>query len=118
MSQQRELFRDIGFSTVATPRGTHAVDFAIYDVVGFDDEDRPLFAMRGSNSFNPVGSVEESEPFASGTVKWDGCSDWHFDECERVMVHGCSRHDVTRIGDVLGRCWDMAAKMIDGWSGE
>lgn len=118
MGERIELFPDLSFLVVASLVNTHVAEFRIYNVAGFMDDERPLFERRGSRTFDPTESIDEADPFATGRVKWDGCSDWHFDECDRVNIHGCTRHDVTRIGDVLGKCWDMAAEMIEAWSGD
>lgn len=107
---QTKLLRDLDFYVVATPY-SHRVSFVIYEVVGYTDG-APCFSKKGSSAFDPVATVEEAEPFAHGDVKWDGCSDWHFDECDRNMIHGCFRRDLVNVGLLLGECWDMAETIL------
>lgn len=112
---------DLGFTIVAEAH-EYRVDFTIYDIEGFavgdaQSEDRPLWHKAGSTShFDVVYSVEEAEPYMHGEVKWDGCSNWYFDEQNRVMLHGCCKADVQRFGDVMALCWDLAAEMCPAWN--
>lgn len=55
--------------------------------------------------------IEEAEVVVSGSVKWDGCSNWdfHTDEC---MAHFCDRKGLTDFGELLGRLWDLAADKV------
>lgn len=96
-------FNDLQFSLVATPF-KYRVEFVIYDHFGQDAEGSPIFKKDDL----PASSIDDAEIYLHGDVKWDGCSNWYFDEQDRAMLHGCSRHDVARIGEILGRCWDLA----------
>ena len=82
-----------GFTVTAT-RDSHHADFVIYD------HDQP--------------AIEDwsDEVFAHGFVKWDGCSNWQIDAQDHVMLHGCSRDDLFRIGAILAACWDWAAELM------
>ena len=59
--------------------------------------------------------MDESEVYLHGIVKWDGCSNWHFDEQDRVMLHGCSREDLTNLGELMAKCWDYAKENLESW---
>ena len=88
------------------------VDYTVYDHEGRDEHNNPLFHRAGSElSPDPVARMAEAEPYLHGTVKWDGCSHWHFDEQDRIMLHGCSKEDITRLGDILGECWEWTRKL-------
>lgn len=105
---------DLDFTIVATVE-SHRVEFTVYDIFGWQDG-RPVWHRKGSADYmDVVFTLEESEPYLHGTVKWDGCSDWHFDEQERVMLHGCTKADVQRFGDVMAYCWDWAAELLPTW---
>jgi len=86
---------DLGFTIVAFTDGDYMVDFHVYE----------------------IDCEEGAEPYLHGHVKWDGCSNWHFDEQDRAMLHCCSREDLTRIGEVMAACWDWAAELCPKWAG-
>lgn len=53
----------------------------------------------------------EENRFLSGHVKWDGCINWMIDDqAGNCMSHGCSREDVTKIGVLLGKLWDLGQR--------
>lgn len=102
---------ELNFTVVANPKD-YSVEFTVYDIVGYSQEDAPLWGKSGATHFDPVDTLEASEPYLHGAVKWDGCSNWYFDEQDRVMLHGCSREDVQRFGDVMALCWDWTKELL------
>lgn len=116
LSARRIDMQDLGF-TVMAKAYEYRVEFVVYDVAGWAEGGFPLWHKAGSSSYpDPVDSTAEADVYLHGEVKWDGCSNWHFDEQDRIMLHGCCRADVQRLGDVMGRCWDIAATMCPRWS--
>ncbi len=114
---------NLGF-TVRARADRYRADFQIYDIVALPHTDKsgiehgPGWTRAGATEIlDWVSDLDEARVFAHGRVKWDGCSDWHFDEQEQCMLHGCSRRDIQRIGDVLGKCWDLASELIPSWHG-
>ena len=105
--------RDLGFTIVAQKQA-FGVDFILYDITGEDCDGGALSWLEygATSSHETTYDLSKAQPFLHGGVKWDGCSNWHFDEQDRVMIHGCRREDLTRIGEVMARCWDMAAEML------
>lgn len=113
---------ELQFTIVAEVR-EYVVEFSIFDIEGWDDRDSPgdysspLWHRAGAASHpDTVDELALAEPYLHGSVKWDGCSNWHFDEQDRVMLHGCTRDDVKRFGDVLAYCWDWAAEICPAWN--
>jgi hypothetical protein len=51
------------------------------------------------------------EIYLHGSVKWDGCSNWYFDEQDRNMLHGCDKADLQRLGIVMAFCWDWTVEL-------
>ena len=90
----------------------HVVDFDLFDVVAFveadDGTERPIF----EEGLKHVYDRDDAHRYLHGWVKWDGCSNWHFDEQDRLYLHGCDRHDTTRWGEAMGRCWDWAQDLL------
>lgn len=93
----------------------YVVTYNIYDIEGFDGEtDAPLFHRKGATSGpDMVDTVEDSEPFISGSVKWDGCSNWNMQDGGHF--HECSRAGLARIGAILATCWDMTKTLCPHW---
>ena len=103
--------RELDFTVVAQVH-EHWVDYTIYGIEGCQDN-APCWHKAGSMHYpDDVSRLEEAEPYLHGTVKWDGCSNWHFDEQDRVMLHGCSKAQVQRFGDVLAYCWEWTRELL------
>lgn len=119
MNVSVHTFCELDFVVVAESH-SHWVEYKIYDVEYWDTSgvyDTPRFQRAGAVSHpDVVESTEESEPYISGSVKWDGCSNWKFDEQDRgTMLHGCCRKDVLRYGQILAACWDLTAQLCESW---
>lgn len=116
MKKEIKHFNELEFTVVATP-DKYVVDFAIYDHEGMDINKNPLFHRKGSVCQpDPVNTFEESEPYITGSVKWDGCSNWNFDENDRAMLHGCDKKDIVRFGLILGECWEWTNDLCENWN--
>ena len=108
-------FDDLYFTVVATPSKC-AVDFSIYEIGAIDDGDLRIYSAKDRYGHDETESLDEAQLFAHGSVKWDGCSNWYFDQQDEVMIHGCCRDHLTRIGQILAECWDWAATLIpEAW---
>lgn len=105
-------FQDIGFSVVHEAR-TALVDFYAYQIVGNAEDGSYLYQRKGSDCLDPVADIEEAEVFVSGAVRWDGCSDWRFDEQDRCALHACSYQELLDWGELLGRCHELTKELID-----
>lgn len=55
------------------------------------------------------------EIFAHGFVRADGCSNWHFDAQDQLMIHFCNREELEDIGKLLTFCFDYAADHLETW---
>jgi hypothetical protein len=111
-----KTFDDLGFTVIAKP-SSYKVNYKIYDVVGTDVDNKYLYERVGAEaSMDTVEDLTEAQIFAHGSVKWDGCSDWHFDIQDDCMIHSCSRHGLERIGLILAACWDWTAELCEKWN--
>lgn len=86
--QEHRVFKDLDLQAVAFA-GEYAVEFKIYRA-------------------GPTDSL-----LLTGTVKWDGCSDWTTDE----GFHACTRGQLVAIGEAMARCWDWASSLFPGGLG-
>ncbi|WP_174936596.1 hypothetical protein [Burkholderia lata] len=123
ISRHTMNFSDLKFTVMAEVH-EHRVEFKIYDIAGWIEGPRkgfydcPIWRRADAcSSDDTVEAIEESEVYLHGQVKFDGCSNWHFDEQDRVMLHGCCKADVHRFGDIMGACWDWAAELLPNWIG-
>ena len=103
----------------------HYVDFAVYQIDFWAQSDplnaqsaydKPLWHKKDASTRpDGVETLEEAVVYLSGSVKWDGCSNWHFDEQDRCMLHGCSRDDLLNLGEIMAACWDITEEHCPGW---
>lgn len=99
------------------------VKFMVHQIVqNFTDDPANVhgreWQIRGSaTSPNATSSLADAEIFISGSVKWDGCSNWDMmpEEDRPGYFHGCSREHLTNIGEIMARCWDLTAKHCPNW---
>lgn len=70
------------------------------------------YSIYKSRSSDPGYKPFEPDLLLSGSVKWDGCSNWSF---HGGNFHACDRHQLDRIGTVLALCWDWTAEICPGW---
>lgn len=110
--------RDINFTVVAKVE-SHHVEFTVYEINGFGinkstgEFDVPLWRKKDADcNAETVDTLYESEPYLHGSVKWDGCSNWYFDEQDRVMLHACDRENLLAIGEIMARCWDWTKELL------
>lgn len=119
--EETHHLKDLYFTVVAKVF-EYRVEFKIYDIEGWGEGgtevvyDKPLWHKLNSPHYPDfVDSLEEADVYLHGTIKWDGCSDWQFDEQEKGCLHGCTRKDIQRFGDVMGYCWDWASEVCPSW---
>ena len=111
---RRDLMND-GYTILATPHEYH-VDYRVYRHEGQTLDGIPLFHRAGAaTSPNIVETTDESEVYLSGFVKWDGCSNWSFDELARCQLHACDRDSLLAIGRVMAACWDWTHELCHHW---
>ena len=113
--------RHVAFTVVAEVHESR-VDFTLYNIEGWGEGatkgeyDQPQWHRAGSGTWpDGVETLEEAEPYLHGEVRQDGLSHWYFDEQDRVMLHGCSKADLQRFGDVMAFCWDWASRLLPTW---
>lgn len=87
------------------------VEFSVFDIKAFN------VGRKNSNPSQDI-DVNLAQRYLHGWVKWDGCSDFHFDEQERHYLHGCSRQDILRIGEIMATCWDWASELLPSFEGD
>ena len=122
--EEYRLWEDIEFFVAAKRAApiesvSYAVEFSLYEVVGWAGDTgfrRPgaaLFPKKDTLDANdPTDDAALSEPYLHGFVKWDGCSDWHFDAQDELMLHFCGKRQAMRLGTLMERLYDLAAELM------
>jgi hypothetical protein len=111
-------FPDLEFVVKVIPGEYHA-DYAIYEILGTHADGSITYNKAGADSTcESVDTIEEAQVFAHGSVKWDGCSNWHFDITDDCMLHGCGREDLLKLGKILELCWIMTKEFCSGWNAD
>jgi hypothetical protein len=114
MVNQLKIWEDIGYFATAEPH-SHWCDFVIHVLLWIDDGNPIANKKDATSSPDPAASIEDSQIFLHGSIKWDGCSNWQFDEQERVMLHFCGRKNATNLGILMDRLYDWASEVIPHW---
>ena len=110
MTTNMKIFEDMEFVVEYFP-SSHYVEYKIYQFGGLDSNGVPLL-VREDCTYG-VGT-EHAEVFVYGSVKWDGCSNWEFNQ--ETALHGCTRDDLVNLGEILAQCWDMTKDLCPNWS--
>lgn len=110
-------FKELDFTVRITPF-SHYVHYDIFNIDYFQhvegEGEVPFWDRKDSHTNgNGVRSLDEAELYIQGTVKWDGCSDWIFEDAK--LHHGCNREDLARVGDVMAICWEMNDEFCPHW---
>lgn len=99
---------------------THVVRFVVKRIVG--EHVSGGRAVPGSWTYQDINcefvdDFDSSETFLSGSIKWDGCSNWNF-HTDQCMRHFCGRDDATSIGRLMTRLYEIAAERVPHYDRE
>jgi hypothetical protein len=117
----RDGFHGMGFRVVAAVEYSSSegvplsIEFSVYETVGFTTtyEEKPVYKRAGSDtSMDVVENIAEAQRFLHGNVKWDGCSNWSFDEHDKVMMHFCGVRDAEDIGRLFSALYSIARDLM------
>lgn len=106
-----KLFEDLKFLVLVTVED-YAATFQVYDL-------NEIEKLPDNTYLLPEEGPDDGDKptYLNGFVKWDGCSNWMLDrQSDDCMFHACSREDLTRIGEVMARCWDWGKEIIPHWN--
>lgn len=119
--ERTEHWSDLGFTccAVADDRegGPYYVEWKLYTLYeGSTTDGKPWRGwQRAGSDCSPdtVDTLDEAEIYADGTTKWDGCSNWTFqDSCRDGCEHTCGRAGMVAIGLLLARVHDLCGEMM------
>jgi hypothetical protein len=61
-----------------------------------------------------VENRNAAQAVLSGSIKWDGCSDFSIDD---EPLHFCGRSDMAEFATLLTGIYDLASELISGYEG-
>lgn len=106
--------KDDRFTIIASLVNEAVIGFCLYEINSIDVQKGERYY--GSNFVTDYNLIT---PYVHGHIKWDGCSNWHFDAQDRCMLHFCSLADIQSVGNALTECWDIAKQQLaNNWEGE
>lgn len=109
---ERRYYRDLWYMAVAVPAGEGwHVDFHVYRL---STQDEPPGYM-GSDF--PTWDEAEAVRYLHGHIKWDACSDWHFDAQDEAMLHFCGEDYIEYLSQLLLRLHAWAAELMPQHAG-
>lgn len=124
MTHLRRDYEDIGFTVVCrNPRNETVIEFDVYQIAGHSEGetkgvyDKISWPLKGGDYSESTTKLEDAERYLHGSVKWDGCSNWYFDEQDNVMLHFCELSGIKSISKVMEHCWRWAAELCPSWLG-
>lgn len=107
------IYPDIDYVAVLTARdGSVFAHFKVYPLISVTPEGEVLVGPSVDEMVS-FKDATDAQVFASGSIKWDGCSNFRFDEQDRCMLHGCDREYLVNVGQVLARVHDEALALIE-----
>lgn len=110
MGQKRRVHsRDHRYTIDMERTYSHAVDFRVYATMdGADGSEPTMWLLVDENGADrPVDATNEATRFMYGSVKWDGCMNFDFDE--PGMLHLCGPNDVASLASMMHEVMAMAA---------
>jgi hypothetical protein len=97
-------------------------DFANEAVIEFDVVRVPCRGPKGNMVFEDgdgfqVVDMLDAATYMHGTIRFDGCSNWYFDEQDRVMLHFCGMDGVFDLARVFETSYEIAKANIANFCG-
>lgn len=89
---------------------SHIMEFVVHQRITVADDGTSVW---DSNN-GPVYELDDATVYVSGSVKWDGCSNWDFG-CAECLKHFCSREEAAELAVVIDRLYVLAAEHIPAW---
>jgi len=85
------------------------IEFDVFEIVGRGPDNQPVFEYSRSD--------DEPDVYLHGFIKWDTCSNWHFDEQDDCMLHFCGMGGVDELHRLFGRMYEIAKLRIHSFIG-
>ena len=75
-------------------------------IITIEDEERdPLEA-----GYVNISVAKDDQKFFSGSIRFDGCSNWHFNG--NNCLHFCGKEDAVKLGNLMELLYKIADKYV------
>jgi hypothetical protein len=110
---------ELGFTVLYEPDEYHC-KFTIVEIIALevldgqmkaDPEARHYTRKGASNNMDTVKDVNEGEPWVTGHVKWDGCSNIDFGR--GGYMHLCGGDHITKLADTLKAVYNRCGELMN-----
>lgn len=91
----------------------YSLEFEVLEVTG---ETVDNGKVTGELWFGETTDVTVPDFFLQGHIKWDGCSNWSFEE--ETMVHFCGFKHATSLGRLMGRMYQITLVELETFDPE
>lgn len=103
MTELVRHFPDLGYTALVKERDEYWVTFDIHNIGGEDERGEYVCG----SSCDAVPNEDSFE--VTGTVRWDGCSNWNHDDC---CIHFCAPEHARNLGEAMYRCYAWAKELL------
>lgn len=109
-----EATDELPFTIVLWPED-YQIGFRCYERVSVSGEPLQYHVYGWTDGLEWTPDLDRAQPFLSGTIKWDGCSNLTFDDQALGALHFCGREHAAQVGALIARLYDLAAELISNW---
>lgn len=85
------------------------VEFDVFEIVGRGPDNSPVFEYSKND--------DEPDRYLHGSIRWDACSNWHFDEQDDCMLHFCGMEGINELQRLFGRMYEITKSHIPSFIG-
>jgi hypothetical protein len=97
---------------------SHHVDYKCWRCLQVNEFGVAEYNRQGGHGGDSTTSLAEAEVFLSGSIKWDGCANLHFDAQDECMLHFCGRDDASKVGQLIDLLYDLTEKFLPTYDKE
>lgn len=95
----KPIIYGVEYAAVEKPnQWTHNVEWLIYELDGVGENNTPYFAVRSADDYS-TSEIKDATPWASITIKWDGCSHLYFHD--DGYFHVCGHDNWKRFSEMI-----------------
>lgn len=92
--------------------------FIVLKIFGIDSGNNLMFEYEKEGGAI-LGSADPSraDVYLHGYVKWDGCSNWYFDNQDNCYLHFCGEEEAALLGEIMRTAYKITRDNIEYMEG-
>ena len=108
------LWNDIFYAALLEYEGDdpYRVEMTVYATIDTATNGNTIYRLVDTQN-DTTTKIEDAEVYMHGWIKWDECSDMHFDDQDCTMIHFCGREHIACFCEMLHRLYDEAGKIME-----